>query len=190
MEQPCERCGETLERRANEKPGRFAKRRFCSKQCASAHASERATAKRTPMPGRFWEKAAVGVDDQCWRWKGAAHSEGYGFFWLDGRRQYAHRVAYELTHGPIPRGLQIDHLCRTPACVNPAHLEAISLVENLKRGEGFSGSLYKPKSECKHGHPLSGANLYVAPDGHRVCITCRREREKRRYWRLKRTPNC
>ncbi len=80
----------------------------------------------------------------CWHWTGAKTDKGYGRFYLNGNK-HAHRISYELLIGPIPNGLVIDHLCRNPSCVNPAHLEPVTHVENVKRGDhvakGWKGIL-------------------------------------------------
>ena len=90
---------------------------------------------------RFWTKVdkRPHMSDGCWLWMASKrNSKGYGQFWADGKIVPAHRWAYEQFKGPIPDGLQIDHLCRTPACVNPAHLEAVTAKENNNRGNTAS----------------------------------------------------
>ena len=72
----------------------------------------------------------------CWIWQGRTNNLGYGVVSIDGRETYAHRWTYAQRSGPIPKGADIDHLCRRPPCVNPAHLEAVTHAENLRRGAG------------------------------------------------------
>lgn len=89
----------------------------------------------SPLEARFWPK--VNKTDSCWLWTGAKTGAGYGMIrevGHGGKMLMAHRVAYELLVGPIPEGLFLDHLCRTPLCVNPAHLEPVTCRENMRRG--------------------------------------------------------
>lgn len=84
---------------------------------------------------RFFQFCTPG--DGCWEWTGARQPDGrydYGMFWDGTRAVRAHRFAYELLVGPIPVGLELDHLCRNPPCVNPAHLEPVTHAENIRRG--------------------------------------------------------
>lgn len=126
---------------------------------------------------RFWSKVEVSQDPSaCWPWKASLMSSGYGQFGIKNahgrhRMQPAHRVAYELTVGIIPEGLVIDHLCRNRRCVRPAHLEAVTMAENLRRGEGASG-VNARKTACHQGHPFDHDNTYRRPDGGRECRTC------------------
>jgi hypothetical protein len=82
----------------------------------------------------------VAPHGECWVWTGATEHNGYARFWLDGKMRYAHRVAYEWFRGPIPAGLDLDHLCRVRNCVNPYHLEAVTRQVNLLRGETFTAA--------------------------------------------------
>jgi hypothetical protein len=125
----------------------------------------------------------------CWLWTGYLHPSGYGLYptargALPG---LAHRISYEIHRGAIPNGLQLDHLCRTKACVNPAHLEPVTLKENVLRGIGIS-AINARKTRCQNGHLLQAENLdpYFLSRGERVCRECRnaRRRERRRCGRL------
>ncbi len=69
----------------------------------------------------------------CWVWQRSKDKDGYGRAHANGRGYRAHRVEYEKVHGPIPDGMQIDHLCLNKSCVNPAHLEVVTTVENTRR---------------------------------------------------------
>ena len=135
---------------------------------------------------RLLAKVDVGVTG-CWNWTASKQAGGYGQIRVggrDGRYVLAHRVSYELHVGPIPDGLQLDHLCRNRACVNPEHLEPVTCRENILRGVGFAAT-NAVKTHCPAGHPLDGANLYVCPRGTRKCRACRAE-ASRRYLQRKR----
>lgn len=128
------------------------------------------------LADRFWLK--VDITPGCWLWKASRYSTGYGCLMNKGGSWLAHRISYELNVGPIPEGLELDHLCRVRGCVNPAHLEPVTHRENGLRGVG-QGALNARKTDCKRGHPLSGDNLYMQ-NGTRQCVTCRRARDARR----------
>lgn len=131
---------------------------------------------------RFWSKVAFpSCEDDCWLWTAAHDLDDYGLFWpAHGHRTLAHRFAYELTRSPIPPGLQIDHLCRNPSCVNPTHLEVVTSRENTMRGENFS-AVNARKTHCIHGHPFNMANTYSDPNStRRACRQCRAEGHRRR----------
>ncbi len=122
---------------------------------------------------RFWPK--VSRTGNCWLWLAATNKGGYGCFRDGGGRRMvlAHRWAYEALVGPISVGLQLDHLCRTPSCVNPAHLEPVTQRENLIRGIGFPGQNVR-MTHCKNGHELSGTNLVQCRlPKQRLCAICR-----------------
>lgn len=120
---------------------------------------------------RFTRKYVVNLETRCWIWQGCS-SRGYPQFTVNARTVYAHRWAYERHVGPIPRGMQLDHLCANTMCVNPEHLEPVQPWVNLHRGNTFQAHNAQ-KTHCKRGHPLSGPNLYVRRDGGRVCRACR-----------------
>ena len=83
--------------------------------------------------GRFVDKILIG--DGCWEWQGARSGNGYGTLGVDGRTRLAHRLSYQHFIGPIPDGLDLDHLCRVRWCVNPRHLEPVTRSVNATRGE-------------------------------------------------------
>lgn len=124
----------------------------------------------TNVSDRFWSK--VFITSVCWEWKGSKKN-GYGSFWNGERRIGAHRWAWENLVGPIPVGLEIDHLCRNRSCVNPDHLEPVTHKENVRRGAG--GWNTASKMSCPQGHPYAGENLMTS-QGHRYCRTCARKR--------------
>lgn len=126
---------------------------------------------------RFHAKVVVEASG-CWRWTANTLPNGYGRFWLNGEKRYAHRAAYEMFVGPIPPGLQVDHLCRSRRCVNPAHLEAVSQRVNILRGES-PYARRKRQDSCLRGHPFTEANTYVKPNGTRRCKECHREAKRR-----------
>lgn len=119
----------------------------------------------------------------CWLWSGPLFNTGYGAILHAAKNgQLAHRVVYERERGPIPTGLQIDHLCRVRCCVNPDHLEPVTQQENIRRGLAgqASGLQQSSKTECVRGHVFSADNTYVRPDGVRICRACQKIR-KREY---------
>lgn len=133
----------------------------------------RATAGKvtTPAEDRF-RGHVTKTANGCWLWQHTDRA-GYGtYFFADGRRWLPHRWSYEHFRGPIPDGLEIDHLCRNRACVNPDHLEPVTRVENALRGPGAI-------TECVNGHPYTTENTYIRPDrGTRSCRTCNNHRSR------------
>ena len=124
---------------------------------------------------RFTRKYINTGPGGCWLWMYGKDLCGYGKFKLDGWMQMAHRVAYQHYIGPIPDGLELDHLCRVRGCVNPAHLEAVTHAENMARGA------FAMRTHCPQGHEYAGDNLGLWADNARRCRTCRNARERARY---------
>lgn len=123
---------------------------------------------------RFWQK--VIITKGCWNWTGADNGTGYGVFqWDDGQR-YVHRISYEMHHGKIPEGLELDHKCRVRNCVNPDHLEPVTRKENCRRKPGYHSA------KCKYGHSMEGYNVSVGAYFRR-CRACAVERT--REWRAR-----
>lgn len=142
---------------------------------------------------RFWEKVSkdgpipahrpeLGV---CWPWTASRNPHGYGqFIVMRGKRGHprgAHRVAWELTHGPVPASLDLDHLCRNRSCVNPAHLEPVTNEENIRRG-AWQPVLNAAKTHCDRGHEFTPENTYHPPKRPhtRQCRECIRLRDAAR----------
>jgi hypothetical protein len=129
----------------------------------------------------------------CWIWTGAA-SHGYGAIKVGyGRKapmRPTHRVVYELMIGPIPTGLELDHLCRNRRCCNPTHLEPVTGAENRRRSP-LVGKASRPEviaalaamrrsmNHCRNGHPYDDPNTGLRPDGSRRCRACSRMARQR-----------
>lgn len=138
--------------------------------------------KPRPPEDRFWAKVDKNGPNGCWLWTGAIMENGYGVF--DGRfvrSRLVHRIAYEIAIGPIPDGLVVDHLCLVRHCVNPTHLEAVTVQENLARRDAARPDY------CIHGHLLDEANTYVrAGTNQRKCRACHRNEANRAYAKRRR----
>lgn len=121
---------------------------------------------------RFFDK--IKKTDSCWIWIGAQQKgSNYGHFWVNNKLIRPHRFSYEHFIGEIPEGFAIDHLCGTPLCVNPQHLEAVTWKENNLRSSSPSSKNAK-KTHCLNGHSFNKENTYIYK-GSRICKQCRRE---------------
>jgi HNH endonuclease len=130
---------------------------------------------------RFWKY--VDAEGDCWVWIGAISNEtGYGNFRQGKSEDYAqigaHRFAWQLLVGPIPEGLQIDHLCRNRACVNPDHLEVVTVKVNRERAIGSRDHHIRIGSTCPRGHDRNPGNVYYRDNGYPECRVCRRVLQK------------
>jgi hypothetical protein len=144
------------------------------------------------MLGRFWERVEVRCAGECWPWKGSIGSDGYGRLRGRERRHVtASRFSWEIHNGPVPAGLEIDHVrargCTRRDCVNPGHLEPVTKAENWRRGQTPS-NLFRLRTRCSRGHAYDEANTYVH-GGARHCRKCRavwQEKNNRGAGRLSR----
>jgi hypothetical protein len=109
---------------------------------------------------------------RCWLWNGYVDQGGYGCVRRGPKVAKVHRAVYEELVGPIPPGLELDHLCRVRHCYNPDHLEPVTHAENVRRGR--AGDFWAAKTRCPQGHPYDEANTLVNKAGGRVCLTCKR----------------
>lgn len=140
---------------------------------------------------RFWSKVDKTSDHWMWTDKPTKSGTGYGQFQIGTHAKpktvSAHCFAYELLVGPVPEGLELDHLCRVTICVkviadelSAAHIEAVTHRENILRGVGWC-AIQARKTHCFNGHEFTLENTYVKPStGHRDCRICMREGDKRR----------
>lgn len=150
---------------------------------------------RIPIPERLLRHSRPD-ENGCWLWTGGLDKNGYGKATLAingdwGHRRYvrAHRLAYETFVGPIPAGLELDHLCGNRGCINPAHLEPVTGHENILRGAG-PAAVNARKTICKNGHLFTEENTIrysYKGRGWRACRECRRRsgRESKRRLRAK-----
>lgn len=139
---------------------------------------------------RFWAKVERGEPDECWPWVAYLYRNGYGMFTPinGGPKVMAHRYAYEVTVGPIPGGLTIDHLCRNRACCNPAHMQPVTRGENAIRGGGLTVAIQRRHERaelaCTAGHPRTPEHATrEKSSGSWRCRTCRNEKRRTKEWK-------
>lgn len=140
----------------------------------------------TRIPAATWSKVYVCPLTGCWLAAYALDRDGYVRARVHGRRGLLHRIFYTVLTGPIPDGLQIDHLCRTRCCVNPQHLEPVTGRVNLLRGNTFQAANVA-KTHCPQGHPYDATNtMLVGPKkSNRACRECYRIAWRKRYGMVK-----
>lgn len=169
----CETCGTEFH------PQRNCVGRFCSMACRRAETPET----------RFWRQVnKFGPIPECrpdlgpcWLWTSSLDKRlGYTKFRCKGKKIPAHRFSYELEHGKVPEGLELDHLCRVRHCVRPSHLEAVTHKVNCLRGTAPAAQFAK-QTHCIKGHPLISIPNSKYPQ--RICRICRRESGLRWYYR-------
>lgn len=131
---------------------------------------------------RLFDKISPEPNSGCWLWTGAVSAGKYGSFSFEGRMQKAHRVTWRLMRGPVPDGLDLDHICRVTICCNPDHLEPVTRSENLRRSP--LKNRYADLTHCKRGHEFTPENTMWRKGGTwRACRTCMRMHT--RNWRAR-----
>ena len=131
------------------------------------------------LPERL--RRRITVEDEHWVWTGYVSKRGYGKAYWRGRDDYLHRITYEICVGPIPEGMEIDHLCRVKICCYPPHLEAVPHAVNIARGEG--GKHHSAKTHCPKGHEYTPENTYPnrGNPNWRACKQCALDGSRIRY---------
>lgn len=124
----------------------------------------------------------VVCENGCWEWVGTLSDDGYGCVWdkSAGKVVKAHKWIWEQENGPVPDGLELDHVaCSNPRCCNPGHLKAVTHRENVRRGNGWAGQ-HARKTHCLKGHALTEDNLvpYRRARGARICKACTLEYQR------------
>lgn len=129
---------------------------------------------------RILSKVHIRTDPSaCWTWLGSKTPSGYGQMMVGSKNCRAHRLVYEILEAPIPLGLVLDHLCLNPSCVNPRHLEPVTIGENVRRGAHTVCGINARKTHCKRGHEFTPENTFRLrvtarnPGGGRMCRACK-----------------
>lgn len=127
----------------------------------------------TDLPAEI--QANLVIEGEHWIWTGWSNDDGYPYVRYDGRDQPAYRVVWLLLVGPIADGLELDHLCETRPCCNPAHLEPVTHAENQLR-------IRHRQTACRRlGHDWTDPrNVRVRPNGRRYCAECDRIAQRAR----------
>ena len=126
---------------------------------------------------RFWVK--VDKSGDCWEWIAFRLKSGYGRFWYKGAPHQAHRVSWMLHNlSEIPKGQCVLHRCDNPPCVNPDHLFLGTDADNVRDRDQKGRQNNMQKTHCFQGHPYSGDNLHILPNGDRRCRVCHASRER------------
>ena len=124
----------------------------------------------------FQARSDVDPETGCWVWRLYKDKLGYGYCHVaKDISKMAHRVSLTVARGPIPDGLEVDHLCRNTSCVNPDHLEAVTQRENIRRAPLSPATLNAAKTHCVNGHEFTASNTRVDPNRGRICRACQRE---------------
>ena len=140
--------------------------------------------RRGPLRQRLLSRLIIDPETGCLLWTGTLNNGGYGEIKANGRTSKVHRVMWQMLEGPIPDGMELDHLCRVRSCASIAHLEVVTRQVNTLRGESPAAA-HARQTHCDSGHEFDLVNTYWAPNGQRFCRTCTRAAGKRYRDRLK-----
>lgn len=167
---------------------RSAPRGYCKRHAYHAQTHGNLAVPSKSPQTQFWARVDKRGPRDCWPWKKGTNGQGYGFYTWEGKQRLTHRIAYTLTNGPIPDGLQIDHRCHTPDCTdhtkcrhrlccNPVHLKAVTNAENnaADRTRRHTGPRV---THCPKGHEYTEDNTRIGTNGYRNCRTCERARKR------------
>ena len=141
------------------------------------------------LPERFRDKVYPNIFTGCWIWFAGQDKDSYGKFTYglnrDKKTWRAHRFCWQFFHGPIPEGLELDHVvCKQPLCVNPAHLEIVTREENIRRGNCWKR--LRERTHCSRGHSLADCYIEILKNGHysrtcRICKCAQSRKDGKRY---------
>lgn len=173
----------------------YKNRLFCSRACTAINQHENREYPKQDLLTRMMSSIKVDPETGCWIWQKGLHKAGYAKVKIRDRaiRQDlgGHVVLYELMRGKVPEGLELDHLCRVRACVNPYHMEAVTHRVNMLRSPICPAAINARRTHCVNGHEFTQENTYlralrsstVGAKRGRMCITCRDARARARYRR-------
>ena len=163
---PCQECGTLIRRNSRSGQKQWDTKKYCSLKCLGRGEGNAA---RTPI-----EESYTVSPSGCWNWTRSIGADGYGKVRnpLQRGTTGAHRAVWMQLVGPVPEGMTLDHLCRNTRCVNPDHLEPVTLAENIRRAAAV-------RTTCRRGHPLDGRRVTKGREV-RYCLTCHRQLEARR----------
>ncbi len=178
--------------------GRSAWRCICDCGTSVVVASANLRAGRTASCGCQWHRRTSPIiralsrlrktENGCWEWMGRINNQGYGVIGSGGRHstEYVHRLSYLYFRSEIPEDLVVDHLCRNRRCANPYHLEVVTQIENIRRGNS-PAAVTRRNGFCCRGHPMTAENIYIRSDGHGMrCRECARIRQKTEGYKARR----
>lgn len=165
----CTGCGvsvETNKRRATEAL-------YCNKECMAS--------------AKFGAEYEIDAVTGCWNWKRAKTDKGYGKGFRHGETtRFAHILMWTKKNGPVPDGLELDHLCKNRGCVNPDHLEAVTHKENMERADRIVNA--RRATHCPSGHEWAPENTGRHISGGRACKACANIGRQKRRARIRMPP--